>query len=48
MSERESDATITYPEIESFENNEAEDNKNSHEIQITPNLGSPQTACSST
>ena len=43
MSERESDATTTYPDIESFENNEAEHSGNSHEIQITPTLGSPQT-----
>ena len=31
MSE-ESDATTTYPEIEIFENNEAEDNENNHDI----------------
>ena len=42
MSEEESDAT-TYRNIESFENNEAEDHENSHNIQITPNLGSPET-----
>ena len=43
MSQEDSNATTTYPDIESFENNEAEDNKNNHDIQITPNLGSPQT-----
>ena len=42
MSEEESDAKRTNPDIESFENNEAEDNKHNHDIQITPNLGSPQ------
>ena len=43
MSEEENDATTTYPDIESFENNEVEDHKNNHNIQITLNLGSPQT-----
>ena len=43
MSEEESDATTTYPDIESFENNEVEDHENNHDIQITLNLGSPQT-----
>ena len=43
MSEEESDATTTYPDIESFENNELEDHENNHDIQITPNLGSAQT-----
>ena len=42
MSEEESDATITYPDNESFENNEAEDQENNN-IQITPSLGSPKT-----
>ena len=43
MSEEESDATkTTHPDIESFENNEAEDQENNN-IQITPNLGSPKT-----
>ena len=37
MSEEESDATTTKPDIEGFENNELENN---HDIQITPNLGS--------
>ena len=43
MSEEESDTTTTYPDIESFEHNEAGDKENNHGIQITPNLGSPQT-----
>ena len=43
MSEEESDPTRQYPVIENFENNEAEGNKHNHIIQITPNLGSPQT-----
>ena len=43
MSEEESHATTTYPDIESFENTEAEDNENNHDIQITANMGSPQT-----
>ena len=43
MSEEESDATTTYRDIEKFEKNEAEDHENSHNIQITPNLGSPET-----
>ena len=42
-SEEESDATTTYPDIKSFENNEAEDHENNRDIQITPNLGSQQT-----
>ena len=41
MSEKESDATTTYPDIGSFENNETGDNENKNDIQITPNLGSP-------
>ena len=41
MSKKESDASATYPDIGSFENNEAEENENKNDIQITPNLGSP-------
>ena len=47
MSEEESDATTIYPDIGTFENNEAEDNENNHDIQITTNLGSPKPASSS-
>ena len=43
MSEEESDATTVYPDIEIFENNEAEDNENNHNIQIKLTLGSPET-----
>ena len=43
MSEEESDATTIYPDIEIFENNEAEDNENNHNIQIKLTLGSPET-----
>ena len=43
MSEEESDTTTIYPDIGTFENNEAEDNENNHDIQITTNLGSPKT-----
>ena len=43
ISEEDSDTTTTYPDVECFENNEAEGNKNNHNIQITLNLGSPQT-----
>ena len=43
MSEEESDATTIYPDIENFENNEAEDNENNHNIQIKPTLSSPET-----
>ena len=43
MSEEESDATTTYLDIESFENNETEDNEHYRDIQLTPNLGSPRT-----
>ena len=43
MSDEESDATATYLDIESFENNETEDNEHYRDIQLTPNLVSPQT-----
>ena len=43
MSEEESHATTAYPDIESFENTEAEDNENNHDIHITANMGGPQT-----
>ena len=34
MSEEESDATTTYPDIESFQNNEVEDHENNHDIRL--------------
>ena len=43
MSEEESDIATTYPDIRNFENNEAEDKEDNPSIQITPNLGSPET-----
>ena len=39
MSEEESDATTAYPDISNFENNEAKDNRNNYDIQITTQPG---------
>ena len=43
MSEEESHAPATYLDIERFENTEAEDNENNHDIQITADMDCPQT-----